>query len=154
MGHRLRGAPPRQPADHRQVWDDSAAAKAFRASAPPAITLLFSYARSLLKVPLKVRDRLIGLLVVDGERPGQFDLRAAQLARALANQAAVAIENVRLYDQGRERAAFEEGTAWRASCTIRSRRACTPRRCWGSRCRRRGTAIPIRAGRCRRTCAT
>ena len=82
------------------VWDDSAAAKAFRASAPPAITLLFSYARSLLKVPLKVRDRLIGLLVVDGERPGQFDLRAAQLAWALADQAAVAIENVPLYDPG------------------------------------------------------
>ena len=90
------------------VWDDSAAAKAFRASAPPAITLLFGYARSLLKVPLKVGDRLIGLLVVDGERPGQFAMREAQLAWALANQAAVAIENARLYDQGRELAAFEE----------------------------------------------
>ena len=90
------------------VWDDSAAAKAFRASAPPAMTLLFGYARSLLLVPLKARDRLIGVLVVDGERPGQFDLRAAQLAWALANQAAVAIENARLYDQARELAAFEE----------------------------------------------
>ena len=90
------------------VWDDSAAAKAFRASAPPAMTLLFGYARSLLVVPLKARDRLIGVLIVDSDRPGQFDLRAAQLAWALANQAAVAIENARLYDQGRELAAFEE----------------------------------------------
>ena len=39
------------------------------------MTLLFGYARSLLLVPLKARDRLIGVLVVDGERPGQFDLR-------------------------------------------------------------------------------
>jgi PAS domain S-box-containing protein len=90
------------------VWDDGPAAKAFRASAPSAMTLLFAHARSLLLVPLKARDRLIGVLVVDGERPGQFDLRAAQLGWALANQAAVAIENARLYDQGREMAAFEE----------------------------------------------
>ena len=90
------------------VWDDSAAARAFRASAPPAMALLFGYARSLLLVPLKALDRLIGVLIVDSDRPGQFDLRAAQLAWALANQAAVAIENVRLYDQARELAAFEE----------------------------------------------
>jgi two-component system nitrate/nitrite sensor histidine kinase NarX len=90
------------------VWDEGPAAKAFRASAPSAMTLLFAYARSLLLVPLKARDRLIGVLIVDGERPGQFDLRAARLAWALANQAAVAIENARLHDQGRELAAFEE----------------------------------------------
>ena len=51
-------------------------------------------------------DRRVGRSTASG--PGQFEPRAAQLAWALANQAAVAIENARLYDQGRELAAFEE----------------------------------------------
>jgi PAS domain S-box-containing protein len=90
------------------LWDEGAAAKAFRAVAPSALPLLFGYARSLLMVPMKARDRLLGLLIVDSEQPRQFEPRDAQLAWTLANQAAVAIENARLYDQGRELAAFEE----------------------------------------------
>ena len=90
------------------VWDDGAAARAFRAAAPSAMTLLFDYARSLMLVPLKIRDRWLGLLIVDSDQSARYQLADAQLAGALANQAAVAIENARLYDQGRELAAFEE----------------------------------------------
>jgi two-component system nitrate/nitrite sensor histidine kinase NarX len=87
---------------------DSPAARAFRASTPETVTRLFGYARSVMTVPLKARDRTIGLLRIDSDEPGRFTLQDAQLAWALANQAAVAIENARLYDQARELAAFEE----------------------------------------------
>jgi PAS domain S-box-containing protein len=90
------------------VWDDSPTATAFRSAAPPGLLLQFRQARSLLVVPLKVRDQLIGVLFIESDRAGRYQLRDAQLAWALANQAAVAIENARLYEQARELAALEE----------------------------------------------
>jgi two-component system nitrate/nitrite sensor histidine kinase NarX len=90
------------------IWGDSAPAAAFRDRAPAALTSLFKYARSLLLVPLEVRDRLIGFLLIDSEEADRYHTRDAQLAWALANQAAVAIENTRLYDQARELATVEE----------------------------------------------
>jgi two-component system nitrate/nitrite sensor histidine kinase NarX len=90
------------------LWSDSDTAKAFRAATPPAVTALFGYARSLLMVPLKARDRTIGFLRIDSDEPNRYSLQDAQLAWALATQAAVAIENARLYDQARELAALEE----------------------------------------------
>jgi len=48
------------------------------------------------------------VLFIESDRAGRYQLRDAQLAWALANQAAVAIENARLYEQARELAALEE----------------------------------------------
>jgi PAS domain S-box-containing protein len=90
------------------LWDDGATAAAFRAAAPPGLLLQFRETRSLLVVPLRARDQLIGVLFIESDRAGRYQLRDAQLAWALANQAAVAIENARLYEQGRELAALEE----------------------------------------------
>jgi PAS domain S-box-containing protein len=90
------------------IWSDAAPARAFREAAPQALTALLVYARALLLVPLRVRDRFIGLLLIDSDRPERYGTREAQLAWALANQAAVAIENATLYDQARELAALEE----------------------------------------------
>jgi PAS domain S-box-containing protein len=90
------------------IWGASAPAKAFRDSAPAALTSLLMHARSLLLVPLEVRGRPIGLLLIDSDQPGRYGTREAQLAWALANQAAVAIENATLYDQARELATLEE----------------------------------------------
>jgi len=90
------------------LWGESPTAKAYRAALPSAVAGLFAYARALLVVPLKTRDRTVGFLQIDSSEPDRFRLHDAQLAWALANQAAVAIENARLYDQGRELAALEE----------------------------------------------
>jgi signal transduction histidine kinase len=46
--------------------------------------------------------------VLDSEKSDRWTARDGTLAWALANQAAVAIENARLYDQARELAVFEE----------------------------------------------
>jgi PAS domain S-box-containing protein len=90
------------------LWGDGEAARAFLERAPEALTALLVHVRSLLFVPLRVRDRTIGILLLDHEEADRYTTRDGTLAWALANQAAVAIENARLYDHARDLAAFEE----------------------------------------------
>ncbi len=55
--------------------------------------------RSVLLVPLKIKDRTIGAIYVDNRaKTGCFDEQDKELLTMFANQAAVAIENARLYD--------------------------------------------------------
>ena len=56
--------------------------------------------RSILAVPLRIRDRAIGVVEVINKRGGAgFTARDEETATALAAQAAVAIENARLYQK-------------------------------------------------------
>ena len=54
--------------------------------------------QSVLGVPLRVHDRVIGVLYAAGRDPGQFDADAERLLAALADQAAMAIETSRLHE--------------------------------------------------------
>ncbi|MDI6694447.1 MAG: GAF domain-containing protein [Anaerolineales bacterium] len=62
-----------------------------------------NYIRCWLGVPLVGRDQVIGLLNLDKEQPGYYTQQDAELAAAFANQAAIAIENARLYTSERQR---------------------------------------------------
>jgi len=64
--------------------------------------------RSWLGVPLIAKGRLIGVLRLDHEEPGHFTQEHARIALAFADQAAVAVENARLYEQAQGMAALEE----------------------------------------------
>lgn len=56
--------------------------------------------RSMLAVPLKIRDKAIGVVeVINKQGDGRFTDRDRDLAVALAAQAAVAIDNARLYQK-------------------------------------------------------
>jgi PAS domain S-box-containing protein len=66
------------------------------------------YARCLLSVPLVTRERVLGILRLEAGTPGFYTARHAELALGLANQAAVAIENARLYARAQGLAALEE----------------------------------------------
>ena len=90
------------------VQSDSPQVRAFRESAQATYFAAFSYARSLMLVPLIVREHLIGMVRIDSDQPHFYTERDAQLALAFANQAAAAIENARLYDQARDLATIEE----------------------------------------------
>jgi len=53
---------------------------------------------SLVCVPLKIRDTAIGVMNVVNKTSGRFDQEDLQLADTMANQAAVIIENARLFN--------------------------------------------------------
>ena len=55
--------------------------------------------RSLLGVPLLRDDRIEGTLMVARAEPGPFDDRQIELLQTFADQAVIAIENVRLFDE-------------------------------------------------------
>jgi signal transduction histidine kinase len=60
--------------------------------------------RSWLGVPLKARNTVSGVLYVISRTPHQFHQEDQQLLSALGDQAAIAIENARLYEQVRRHA--------------------------------------------------
>jgi signal transduction histidine kinase/CheY-like chemotaxis protein len=60
--------------------------------------------RSGVAVPLKARDVVIGVLYVYSRAPQRFHDEDRQLLSALADQAAIAIENAKLYQQVRQHA--------------------------------------------------
>jgi signal transduction histidine kinase len=67
-----------------------------------------SFIRSLMWVPLVVRDRIIGVLSIAGPTVDAYASADAALALAIARQAAVAVENARLHERARQAAVLEE----------------------------------------------
>jgi signal transduction histidine kinase len=65
--------------------------------------------RSLLGVPLLRPDGSVGVIVVRRETPGGFSAQQVKLVEAFADQAAIALENVRLFNETKE--ALERQTA-------------------------------------------
>jgi len=55
--------------------------------------------RSWLGVPLLIGSRIIGMVALDKRQPGFYTQEHARLAEAFAAQAAIAIENARLFDE-------------------------------------------------------
>jgi GAF domain-containing protein len=53
--------------------------------------------RNILALPLKVRDRTVGVVEVINKHEGSFTKTDQELTGALANQAAIAIDNAQLY---------------------------------------------------------
>jgi signal transduction histidine kinase len=59
-------------------------------------------------VPLAVKDGIIGMLTVSHREPGFYNQHHARLAKGIAGQVAVAIENVRLHEESRQHATVQE----------------------------------------------
>lgn len=55
--------------------------------------------RSLVTVPLVQKNKIIGVLSIYNRKPGKYTDEDAMLLSMLASQAAIAIENARLYEQ-------------------------------------------------------
>ncbi len=56
-----------------------------------------SQIRSWLGVPLRVRDKVIGMLAIDHSNPNFFDSEHIRIATAFADQVAITIDNARLF---------------------------------------------------------
>jgi len=65
--------------------------------------------RSWLGVPMLIGQRLVGMLTLDKCQPGFYTQEHARLAQAFAAQAAIAIENARLFEEIEERRMYLEG---------------------------------------------
>ncbi|SHI59306.1 diguanylate cyclase with GAF sensor [Malonomonas rubra DSM 5091] len=65
---------------------------------------------SLLSVPLTVQNRLIGVLNLHQNEVNGFSSTSQQIAQAIASQAAIAIENARLYEKTKTLSATDELT--------------------------------------------
>src|SRR6266581_5905754 len=92
----------------RNVHDDSPLAQAFRVAVGDLPETTFRFMRACMIVPLMLRDQVIGMLVLAASEEDAFTQHHAALALAIANQAAIAIENAQLYQQAQELAALEE----------------------------------------------
>jgi signal transduction histidine kinase len=97
-----------EPVNIPDVTTDDALAMDYRHMIADAIDTTFSGVRSWLAVPLAVKERTIGTLTVSHKTAGHFKEAHLRLARAIADQAAVAIDNARLYGRAQELAAVEE----------------------------------------------
>jgi sigma-B regulation protein RsbU (phosphoserine phosphatase) len=62
-----------------------------------------SHIRSVLSVPLKVKDRLIGSVNLFNKQGGDFTEEDQRLLSIIATQSAQVIENARLYEEEREK---------------------------------------------------
>ncbi len=71
-------------------------------------TLRAADVRAVLAVPLQTSERTVGALNVHDPRAGRFGPRDVEIITLFARQAAVAIENARLYEQARTLAVAEE----------------------------------------------
>jgi diguanylate cyclase (GGDEF)-like protein len=58
-----------------------------------------AWIRSYLAIPICLHDHVLGLLRLDGDTPGGFSVEDARKLQPLANAAAIALENARLFGE-------------------------------------------------------
>ena len=90
------------------ILADTPEAKAFRAAAAKQVRETLGASRSLMGIPIILKEKVIGFLRLDHLDPDHFTQHDAQLALAIANQAASAMDNARLYEEVQETAALKE----------------------------------------------
>jgi signal transduction histidine kinase len=90
------------------VRADTTLAKAWRETTMTHLGVLPDYVTSWMGVPLIVKNQAIGLLVLHHQAVDFFTQEQATLALAFAHQAALAIENARLYEDAQQAAVLRE----------------------------------------------
>ncbi len=71
---------------------------------PTTEQLGYSIDHSAIVAPLRVQNRVLGLLTLVHSQPGRYGAEALAITTAFANQAAIAIENARLFRVAQEEA--------------------------------------------------
>jgi len=103
------------------VWADTPESHEYRHAMGEEYLRACGSIRSVLVVPLRLKERMLGLLTVSYGEPDHFTADHAQLLMMMANQAAIAIENARLYTQAQQETRKTEALARvAASVTIAS----------------------------------
>ena len=94
----------REPIIVDDVRGDDYYAYHFRGAVGDALNSSFSRIVSWLALPMVQKGRFVGMIALSSDRPAAFTRREADLGMAIANQAAVAIENASLFAEAERRA--------------------------------------------------
>ncbi|MEA2596400.1 MAG: hypothetical protein QOF01_2869 [Thermomicrobiales bacterium] len=97
-----------EPVIIEDVFADTPLAHSFRRNAARDIGEVRADFGTWMGVPMAIGERVIGMIAVEIGQVGFYTDRHAELLRAVADQAAVAIENAHLHEQVRGVAALEE----------------------------------------------
>lgn len=97
----------RQPVIIADMQQDSIKERSAPA-ARSAFESVLRYIRGWMAVPLLYQESVVGILIMHHQEVGAFTAVHAEKAIAFANQAAVAVENARLYSQAQRLSALEE----------------------------------------------
>lgn len=90
------------------IWADDPQAQFLRSLLDDGAAQLLTGMKSWMWIPLAVKNRIIGGLGMAHKEEGFFTLHHADLALSAANQAAITMANMELYDQAKKIAIFEE----------------------------------------------
>jgi two-component system nitrate/nitrite sensor histidine kinase NarX len=99
--------------DHRpiiiaDIWADHPQAKFLRTLLDDGAAQLLIGMKSWMWIPLAVKNRIIGGLGMGHKEEDFFTLHHADLALSAANQAAITMANMELYEQAKKLAIYEE----------------------------------------------
>lgn len=86
------------------IHSDTRLAAAFRAQVADYLETAFVGVTSFLGAPMQRQGRLIGQIALSSQHEGAFSEADAALVQAIANQAAIAVENARLFAESERRA--------------------------------------------------
>lgn len=98
----------RQPLIAEDLHGDNPIGRYFQSDHGERFTTVYAGVRSWMRIPLVVRDEVVGMLTLHHSEPAHFGEREAGLALAFADQAAVALHNARLYQQAQQLASLHE----------------------------------------------
>jgi signal transduction histidine kinase len=90
------------------VRSDALLAKAYQEVVGELLETTLDYVRGWMAIPLMLKKQVIGMLSLAHSQSNYYTQRFAELTIAIANQAAVAIENAQLYERAQALAALEE----------------------------------------------
>jgi signal transduction histidine kinase len=97
-----------EPVIINDVRGDTPLARVYQSHYPEIMETQLSYVRGWMAVPMALKDRVIGMMLVASREPNVYGKHEADVALAVAQLAAFAIENARLYERAQEGAALEE----------------------------------------------
>ena len=90
------------------LFGEGSEAQKYISRLPPQVLQHITGLHAALGVPMEVKDRVIGVMLLMHRQPGHYTEAHVKLATGLADQAAVAMENARLYEQAQGIAVVEE----------------------------------------------
>ncbi|MGE0686455.1 MAG: histidine kinase [Dehalococcoidia bacterium] len=98
----------RRPVLINDMHTDTRFVPAMRSSLGDRVENALRNVHSQLVVPLALKDNVIGMLTLTHEQPAFYTPHHAELITAIGTQAAIAIENARLFEQAQNAAAVTE----------------------------------------------